>query len=149
MQVNDNCWLIGEFQRNFPEETISPRFVVKRDGMVEPDAFADEICLALRMDDGLAVFVGCSHPGIVNMLETVRERLRLPIRGVWGGSHLVEAPERRLGTTLDKLKRMGVRHLGLTHCSGEAIQALVENDGDVSTCRLNTGDSIEIAGRPL
>lgn len=114
--------LIGSFSRTHSFEKIPERFVRKtRDGLI-PDDFSDEICMAFQISGGLAVLVGCSHPGILNMVTHVREVLKQPVLAVFGGSHLAEADEERIQTTLKALEEMGVARLGLSHCSGEAVR---------------------------
>lgn len=148
-QISENCWAFGGFERNEADEAVPSRFVVRKDGAFVPDTFADEICLALRMDDGLAVLVGCAHPGVIAMLETVSNRMNLPIRGVWGGIHLANANEARLKTTLDRMKKIGVRCVGFSHCSGDPVSELARRDGALTVCALHTGDGIDIPGGSL
>jgi hypothetical protein len=60
------------------------------DNGIVADDFADEICLVMETAKGLVVLVGCSHPGILNMISTIHERLHKPIYGVIGGTHLMK-----------------------------------------------------------
>lgn len=114
------AYLIGNFPRKHSFEKIPERFLRKTPEGLIPDDFSDEICMAFQISGGLAVLVGCSHPGILNMLTHVQETLKQPIVAVFGGSHLAEADEERIQATLKALEDMGVARLGLSHCSGEA-----------------------------
>ena len=78
------------------------------------DDFPDEICLVIEDDRGLIVIAGCSHPGILNMIETVRSRFGRPVYAIFGGSHLVEADEERLAQTTTVLRDMGISLAGFT-----------------------------------
>lgn len=147
LPVDEGCWLLGEFARTEPQETPPAYFMLRRDGAFVPDHFDDEICLALRLEDGLALLVGCSHPGILNIAKTAAERLGLPIRGIWGGVHLSAAEPARIEATLAGLKKLGVKRLGLSHCSGEAILELAARDPDMTVCRLGAGDGICLDGQ--
>lgn len=142
MPVDEGCWLLGGFERSEKGETAPPYFMLGRGGDFAPDPFDDEICLALRFEDGLALVVGCSHPGIVNMARTAAARLQMPIRGIWGGVHLHEAGPERLARTLVEFKKLGVKYLGLSHCSGEAILELAAADPEMTVCRMRAGDGI-------
>ena len=83
--------VLTDFPRTHPDEVVNPRFKVLADGRVQPDRFDDEILVALDSPRGLVVLLGCSHPGVKNMLDAVRQRLGRPIHAVLGGTHLVEA----------------------------------------------------------
>ena len=116
LELDDDAWLIGNFVKKYPFETIPPKFVCGVDK--HPDAFDDEICLALRGADGLTLIVGCSHVGILNIVSTVRNRLNYPVSEVIGGIHLSAASDERRAATINELKNLGVKRLNLCHCSG-------------------------------
>ncbi len=66
---------------------------LKRDGTFTLDDFAHEIVMAIKEDGELVVFTGCSHNGILNMVDTVAKEFKeIPIKAVIGGFHLVAAP---------------------------------------------------------
>ena len=87
----------------------------------EPDSFDDEICLLLKGSDGLTLVGGCSHRGILNIVSSIRERVKKPVKHIIGGIHLKGAGEERKERTLKELKRLGVSRLNLCHCSGIEI----------------------------
>jgi len=58
-----------------------------------PDKFDHEVLVVIRGDDGLAVITGCSHRGILNMVEAVVGRFPGErIRALIGGFHLMGLP---------------------------------------------------------
>jgi 7,8-dihydropterin-6-yl-methyl-4-(beta-D-ribofuranosyl)aminobenzene 5'-phosphate synthase len=121
--------IVTGFDRTHPREVDNPRFVIDRDGDGElvVDDFRDEIGLVLETDRGLVVVVGCSHPGIMNILDTIRSRFTAPIVDVLGGSHLVEAHGERLEEALTYLGSGPFTRLGLSHCTGEEAMARLES----------------------
>ena len=134
--------LIAGFPRVHDFEKIPERFLRRSETGFIPDDFADEICMALEVEGGLAVLVGCSHPGILNMMTHVRQVLGKPIRAVFGGTHLVEADGHRIDLTIHSLQDMGLEILGLSHCSGDAADCAICADPSVQGCHLRVGDNI-------
>ena len=147
-EVTDVCTLfpgvhlISNFPRVHNFENIPARFIRRTDTGFIPDDFSDEICMAMEVEGGLAVLVGCSHPGILNMMAHVRQVLGQPIRAVFGGTHLVEADGRRIDLTIRALQDMGLEILGLSHCSGDAADCAICANPGVQGCHLRVGDNI-------
>ena len=141
-QVHPGVWLISGFPRVHNFETIPERFLLKAENDFSHDDFRDEVCMVLEVTNGLAVLVGCSHPGILNILTHVRKTLQKPIRAVFGGTHLVEADIHRIEATITALQNMGVETLGLGHCTGDIAYAALQARPELQTCHLCTGDQI-------
>ncbi len=141
-EIFPGIWLIGDFPRIYEFEKIPERFVKRTETGFVQDNFEDEICLAVETSKGLVVLVGCSHPGILNMIHTIYERQKKPIYAVFGGTHLKEADEKRVQETVRVLKSMGLSILGLGHCSGEHAECAVRQDPDVKSCHMAVGDCI-------
>jgi len=126
-EVLPGIFIVNGFPHTHPEEKPNPRFVVDRDGKRIIDDFHDEICLAIDLPDGIAVILGCSHPGLMNMLDAIRKAFGKPLRAVLGGSHLVEADPVRLTASIDYLRDCACPVVALGHCTGEkGIVMLVE-----------------------
>jgi 7,8-dihydropterin-6-yl-methyl-4-(beta-D-ribofuranosyl)aminobenzene 5'-phosphate synthase len=119
-------YALNGFPRNSPLEYPNPRFVVDRPSGRWEDDFRDELCLVVDLPQGLAVFLGCSHPGIMNMLETARKAFHRPLYAVFGGSHLVDADTPRLSATLEYLEAQQIPLLFLGHCTGPVAEAALE-----------------------
>ena len=86
------------------------------------EEFSDEVweqCLTVETPNGLVVIAGCSHPGILPMLEQVKRQTGRPVHFVIGGFHLlgqIEAEVRQIATAMQAL---GVAYVSATHCTGE------------------------------
>ena len=68
--------------------------------------------------------------------------LKAFVAAVFGGTHLVEAGKDRILNTVNVLREMGMETLGLSHCSGDAAEALARDVSGVRVCHLACGDSI-------
>lgn len=140
--IDEQIHVIGQFERTHEFEQVPARFVKDSLAGMVSDQFDDEICLAVDTPEGLVVMAGCSHPGILNMLSTVRKRLKRPIHAVIGGTHLVEADEARVKQSIEEMKSMGIVLLGINHCSGAAAEQIIHEDQQVSSCHLGVGDCL-------
>lgn len=98
-----------------------------------PDDFVHEHSLVLEGKDGLVVFNSCSHGGIVNIVQGVRDTLGREVTAVVGGLHMFSAkapsglncPPEYPGQVARALKEQGVRRVYTGHCTGEAALALL------------------------
>lgn len=122
--------LYRNFERIVGYEPLNPRFFIKKEEYAK-DTFTDEIAVALDTEKGLVVIVGCSHPGIMNILRTIEKRSGKKICGVAGGTHLMEADEERLRKTIDDLKEMNINFIAVSHCTGENnLEEIKESFGE-------------------
>jgi 7,8-dihydropterin-6-yl-methyl-4-(beta-D-ribofuranosyl)aminobenzene 5'-phosphate synthase len=78
-----------------------------------------ELSLALRGPDGLSVIVGCSHPGIEEILQAATA-IGPHVHFLSGGLHLVSTPEPEIDRLVDNLKnKWKLDKVAPGHCTGE------------------------------
>ncbi len=76
-----------------PQPIGNKQLLVKKDGKLSLDDFSHEIVMAVRENGKLVIFTGCSHNGILNMIDTVAKEFEgIPIKALIGGFHLVVSP---------------------------------------------------------
>ncbi len=119
-EIEPGISLVGGFFRRYPQESIAARMQLEENGVYRQDDFADEHALVLDMGESLALVIGCAHPGIMNMIETIGELFDKPLSAVFGGSHLVEADAARIDETIDFLNDSRIALAALGHCTGAA-----------------------------
>lgn len=117
-EVFPGVYSVTGFQRNCPFEKANKNYVVERNGNREIDDYSDEQVLVIKSSKGLVVVLGCSHPGVINILEKVKTVFQEPIHTVIGGTHLVEADEQRLEHTTAWLLKENIPNIMFCHCSG-------------------------------
>jgi len=118
-----------------------------------PDDFRHEVVVAIQERDAMVVLTGCSHSGLLNMVETVsREFPGVPIRAVVGGFHLVAlAPFRGMAESARIVADIGraVLEQGVAttytgHCTGrKAFDVLRAAMGD-RVHEIHTGSRIDL-----
>ncbi len=95
----------------------------------QPDPLADDQALFFDSPLGTVVLLGCAHAGVVNTLHYVRQATGgRPIHAALGGMHLLSANEDRLTRTVDALREMDVRRIGLAHCTGFQAMSRLHHD---------------------
>ena len=105
-----------------------------------------EMALVLETSRGLVVVTGCSHPGIVDILKRAREIRERPIHLVFGGFHLMNAPEASIKLILDAFEGLGVERCGATHCTGDRQIAMIKARFGDRYVPMGTGRVIEVPG---
>jgi 7,8-dihydropterin-6-yl-methyl-4-(beta-D-ribofuranosyl)aminobenzene 5'-phosphate synthase len=89
-----------------------------------------ELSLVLTTPEGGILIVGCSHPGIERIVAAAATP-DVPLRIIFGGLHLVAAPDSVIGPLVQRLHRhWRIAHIAPGHCTGEfAFAALREEYG--------------------
>ncbi len=84
-----------------------------------------EQSMILETSRGIVLLTGCSHPGLVKIVEAVeRQRNRDSILLVVGGYHMGGQDEATIRRSIARLKEMKVAEVFPTHCTGELASRL-------------------------
>ncbi len=118
--ISGTPWEKANFEIVTKTLEIFPGFFVLTTRSQKPGALEmNEVSLAIRTSKGLAVVVGCSHPGVEKILEEAA-KIDSQIYTVTGGFHLVLTPQeeiQRVATVLhDSLK---IERVAPGHCTSE------------------------------
>ena len=73
---------------------------------------------------GLVVITGCAHPDIVEIARATRAYMGKDIYLLMGGFHLLGHSEHDLRATVQALRKLGVRKVAPSHCTGDQAIAL-------------------------
>lgn len=112
-------YVLGRFPRLHKDEVINSRFKILKDGAFVDDPFDDEVMVVVDTPRGLIAILGCSHPGMKNMLDAVRSRFKKDIYAVLGGTHLVEASPESMKASIEYLEQGNFQSIGVSHCTGQ------------------------------
>lgn len=119
----------------------------------KPDRFDHELLLIIKESDGLVIFTGCAHSGVLNMVETAVELFpNTRIKAVVGGFHLVGLPIfNSIGGTKEEVKAVGrklqsypIDKLYTGHCTGMKAYRLLKGVLGDRLEHLPTGRSVVI-----
>jgi len=124
-QFMPGMWLVGPLQVAHRSATVS------------------EQALVLDHEDGLIVLVGCSHPGIVAIVEDVKKTLGdRKIQLVAGGFHLRSTPRGEIKRISAKLRQLGVEKLAPSHCTGDGALAVFRREWSDRLVSFDLGDTV-------
>ncbi len=95
-------------------------------GIVE--GLPSEQSLAIETSQGVVMLVGCSHPGIVKLVETVEsQRKQDSIRLLLGGFHMLRKQPEEIKSTINRLQDLQVQTVMPAHCSGDEAKEMFQS----------------------
>lgn len=100
--------------------------------------------LVVKTEKGGVLITGCGHPGPVEMVKKVREKLGIEIYAVMGGLHLMSKSEEQLDEIASSLKELGVKQICPTHCTGDFSIAYLAESFNKGYIAGGTGQVISI-----
>lgn len=127
--ITDNIVTTGEIPMTNDYEQIDAGMFVKVGDSFEPDQLLDDLALGIRTEAGLVVVLGCGHRGMINTihyLQQITEEQK--VYCVLGGTHLISATPERLAQTAADLREIGIKKLGVSHCTGFKASCWLANE---------------------
>lgn len=152
-EVLPGVFVLPHIGRRYPRPAGNRILFVRKGREFTPDDFRHEVVVALREGDTLAVLTGCSHSGVLNMVDTVQRHFPgAPIKAVVGGFHLVALPpfNRTADSAQDVAEvgrtvlEMGVETTWTGHCTGTAAFKVLHDAMGDRVRQLHTGTRIEL-----
>lgn len=127
-KISENIYICSNFNKYHDFEKANKSMQIKVEDKYITDSFSDEIALVLDTPKGLLIILGCSHPGVLNMVTTISESLKKKVLGVIGGTHLIEADNDRIKKTIEYFNKLGISMIGVSHCTGEKAVELFSQE---------------------
>ncbi|MCF7878659.1 MAG: MBL fold metallo-hydrolase [Candidatus Omnitrophica bacterium] len=127
LQIKPNIYTTGEISGFYKSMKIS------------------EQSLVVKSKKGLVAITGCSHPGVVKIVEKVKESFKNEdIHLVFGGFHLMNKEKREIKLIAQKLKDLGINYVGPTHCTGYEAQQIFRKIFGNKYISIKVGKTITI-----
>ncbi len=155
-EILPNVFLFPQIIFNHPRPAGNKTLYVKKDGQFVHDDFSHELLMVIREQDGVVIFTGCAHSGLLNMVDTVKQYFPdLPIKAVIGGLHLSFSGEpgsmgfdERKKEIEDIGRAMLVYPVGITysgHCTGVVPFGILQSVmGKDRLLAMNTGSQFSV-----
>ena len=136
----------GEVKRITDFEEVGMNLFTIENGQVKGDLMKDDISVVANVrGKGLVIVTGCSHAGIVNIIQqSIKLTGTKKIHGIIGGFHLIEASEERIQKTALALKKFNPDWVYAGHCTGFRAQVELYNIFKERFSPLHTGMIVEV-----
>lgn len=142
--VADGITVHGNFEKNETDK-LAPNMLDKlENGAYVVDDFDEEVAVTVETSKGLVILSGCSHSGIVNIVDTIEKRTGQKVYAVIGGFHLLDADEAKIQSVIDRFKTLGVEKIGLSHCTGPKATGMFQAQMPNQTFLNETGSVYEV-----
>lgn len=152
-EVNQNIVLISDIPKKYPLPEGNKFLLTHDNGKLKLDNFDHELVLAIKESDGIVLFSGCCHSGILNILEAAKEYFcNLPIKCIIGGFHLKLQPEKDYmsGTKsdidfiADEIVKHKIEKIYTGHCTGSKAYNILREKLKDRIEPLYTGCTIQL-----
>jgi 7,8-dihydropterin-6-yl-methyl-4-(beta-D-ribofuranosyl)aminobenzene 5'-phosphate synthase len=89
----------------------------------------DDLAMFIQTNRGLLIILGCAHRGMINTIHHAQKITGIDeIYMVVGGTHLANATKERMDQTIDELKRLNIKKIGVSHCTGLTSGAYLQRE---------------------
>jgi 7,8-dihydropterin-6-yl-methyl-4-(beta-D-ribofuranosyl)aminobenzene 5'-phosphate synthase len=149
-QIEDKIILLEGFPEVFPLPDANKALFEKPKNQIIADKFNHELAMLLIENDEIVLFSGCSHSGIINIIEEVRLLSKaMRIKATFGGFH-INNPISKKSESLDYIEGLtealggtdGLFYTG--HCTEENNFLYIKGWMGNRLQTMNTGEVIEV-----
>lgn len=152
-EIDDNIYVVPHSTKGL-EKIGEKAKLYKMEKEMVPDDFCHEMSLVFKTGKGLVIFNSCSHAGVKNIIEEVKEALReeqiyayiggLHMKGMKDGEVICTFSREEVKEMTDCIKQAGIKKVYTGHCTGEAAMEIISEFLKDTVCRMYTGMVIEL-----
>ncbi|MGB9780266.1 MBL fold metallo-hydrolase [Caldanaerobacter sp.] len=144
-EIEEGFHVITNTEVKYNNEFTTKNFFTEKDGQKVPDKFLDEVFVVVEEDDSINVVTGCSHAGILNIIETAKNRFKgKNIKSLIGGFHLRGMKEEEIRDIAEKIEEYGVKRVLTGHCTGIDEYSILKSVLKDSISYLSTSSSFVV-----
>ena len=146
MEVAPDIFLCGGIPTTTEFEKVSSDLFQADGDEIVVDPMIDEQMLVIDTEQGLSVFLGCSHPGIISCLNHLSKLFPgKKIHSLLAGMHLDSAKDEIVRKTIDSLKAFDINRIMPVHCTGVQVICEMKRAFGDNCIILYTGDTFNIS----
>jgi 7,8-dihydropterin-6-yl-methyl-4-(beta-D-ribofuranosyl)aminobenzene 5'-phosphate synthase len=151
-ELSEGIFILTDIPKKFSISKGNMFLLEEKGGRLQRDEFKHELVLVVKEDDGLVIFTGCGHSGVLNMVDAVKTSFPdAPIKAVVGGFHLKLKPMKDSASgTKDEIEAIAkslvdqnVGKVYTGHCTGKEAYDFMKNVLADNLGRIQTGTVIE------
>lgn len=137
----------GEVPRRNDFEKVGIALKTIEDRNIVDDVMLDDTSIIANIKDkGLVIITGCSHAGIINIVNYAKEITGVSkVEAIIGGLHLVDAADDIINRTVEELDTMNVSWISAGHCTGFKAQATMYRTFGERFSPLHTGMEFNVS----
>lgn len=106
--------------------------------------FMPEQALVLKEPKGVTILTGCAHPGIIKIIENVKQNILGNVYLVLGGFHLIGKHKRTVEFIVNRFKQLGVKKVAPTHCTGKNTIRLFKEKYSDAFIEVKVGQIVDV-----
>jgi 7,8-dihydropterin-6-yl-methyl-4-(beta-D-ribofuranosyl)aminobenzene 5'-phosphate synthase len=152
-EILPNVFIFPHILRTHSVPSGNKKLYLIKEGNARLDEFTHEIVMAINEDEKLVIFTGCSHNGILNMVDSVSKTFKgVPIKALIGGFHLLSSPPFNfMAGTRQEVENISKAVLNYPiemtftgHCTGEKAYHVLKSVMGDRIKDIRTGSYFEI-----
>lgn len=127
IEIFPDIFLSGKIFRYEPFDSDQNLFRYSG-GIYYKDIFSDEQYLVVKENSEYSIFTGCSHTGIVNIIEDFYAKFgKVKIKAVVGGFHLFRSCGEELSMVAKYFLKHNIKKIYTGHCTGIETMIYLKN----------------------
>jgi 7,8-dihydropterin-6-yl-methyl-4-(beta-D-ribofuranosyl)aminobenzene 5'-phosphate synthase len=145
-EIAPGMYMTGEIPRRHAFE-LGDQNLFHQDvhGDLVVDPIHDDQTVVFDTADGLFVVLGCSHAGLINILDHIIEQTgRDRFHTIVGGTHLGPVVQEQVDQTIEALHRYEIGRLGVSHCTGPVVATRLAREFGERFFFCSVGTVIEV-----
>ena len=152
-EISPDVFILTEIGNSSPLPKGNRYLFVKKGNARSLDSFEHELIMVVREKEGSVVFTGCSHRGILNMVDAVSVQFQgLPIKAVFGGFHMIGLPilnmmagsKKEVEGIGKEMLKYPIEKVYTGHCTGAKAYRILKGVMGEKLEYLSTGSSVEV-----
>jgi 7,8-dihydropterin-6-yl-methyl-4-(beta-D-ribofuranosyl)aminobenzene 5'-phosphate synthase len=152
-EITRDVYLLTNINLKYPIPAGDKYIYTKKKGRMVHDDFIHEQMMAIKDDDGLIIFTGCSHHGVLNMVEAIFEKFpNMLIKALFGGFHFIGLPFfNHLAESKPTVENIGrklleypIEKVYTGHCTGRKAYPILKSVMGDKAEYLATGNSVDL-----